>query len=73
MSLYWYTDKPIGKYRLKKPIPLDAEFESCEGWWMRFPFNDGDILADNDYMGEERAIKYIEQNLDLFREYLEEI
>jgi hypothetical protein len=27
MPLYWYTDKPIGKYRLKKPLPVSFEFE----------------------------------------------
>lgn len=31
MPLYWYTDKPIGKYRLKKPIPVEVNIEQYEG------------------------------------------
>ena len=31
MPLYWYTDKPIGKYRLKKPIPVEVNLEIFGG------------------------------------------
>lgn len=70
MPLYWYTDKPIGKYKLKKPIPLEAEFESCEGWWMYFPVPD---IEKGYKENEEDNIKLIERHIDELGEYLEEI
>lgn len=70
MPLFWSTDKIIaGKYKLKKPIPLHAEFESCEGWWMYFPVSD----MENGFIeDEEKNIKLIERHVEELEEYLEE-
>lgn len=70
MPLFWSTDKIIaGKYKLKKPIPLRAEFESCEGWWMYFPVSD----MENGFIeDEEKNIKLIERHVEELEEYLEE-
>jgi hypothetical protein len=71
MPLYWSTDQIIaGKYRLKKPIPLKAEFESCEGWWMDFPVSD---INNGFRETEEGNIKLVEKHIEELGEYLEEI
>ena len=60
MPLYWYTDKPIGKYRLKKPIPIRFDIKlGIPRLWM---FN---IWGDpvHCYKDDER-IRIIKQRLD---------
>ena len=62
MPLYWYTDKIIAdKYVLIKPIPLKAEFESCEGWWMKI-FGKS-WYGDDEKEADENMIKEIERIL----------
>lgn len=61
MPLYWYTDKPIGKYRLKKPVPLrlDVKLGTLRLWM----FNTWTNPTYGGYEDDER-IRIIEQRLN---------
>jgi hypothetical protein len=73
MPLYWYTDKPIGKYRLKKPIPIRGVDADGNEYTFLLCYLADSSFEYGAYTTDDEAIEYIEKYSDDFKEYLEEI